>query len=202
MKLVLSTRNEGKVRELKSLLYSSTIEIISLADLADNAPVVVEDADTFVENARKKALEIAKWSGLPALADDSGLLVDALGGKPGVESARYAGKDGDSEANMTRLLADLEGVPNGERTAKFRAVIVVAAPDGRTWEVEGCVSGFITTEKRGNKGFGYDPIFFFPPLKKTFAELEPGDKNMHSHRARALMELARLMPDIEKELEK
>jgi len=202
VKLVLATQNEGKIQEIKLLLQRPGLEILSLSDLPDLAPEVIEDGATFEDNARKKAIEIAKWSNLPALADDSGLLVDTLDGKPGVESARFAGIDGDSEANMAKLLSLMKSFPDGERQARFKACIVVAAPDGRTWEVEGSVEGLITREKRGQGGFGYDPVFFYPELRKTFAEIDPAEKNIHSHRGKALKSLVNIFPEIEKELEK
>ena len=202
MKLVLATNNSGKIKEIKATLNHPGLEILSLDDLDDIAPPVVEDGDTFEENARKKAQEIAKWSGILALADDSGLIVDALDGKPGVESARFAGIDGDSEANMAKLLSLMENVPDGKRQARFKACIVVAAPDGRTWDTEASVEGLITREKKGQGGFGYDPIFFYPELSKTFAEIDPAEKNTISHRGKALQSLASIFPEIEKELEK
>lgn len=201
MQILLATRNEGKVREIRSLLKPEGLDVLSLADMIDLAPEVVEDGATFAENARKKAVAVARWSGLPALADDSGLLVEALGGRPGVESARYAGADGDSEANMDKLLAEMEDVPDDRRQAHFTAVIVVAAPDGRTWEAQGRVDGVITRQRQGEGGFGYDPVFFFPPAGLTFARMGREAKNAVSHRGQALAALARMMPDIRKEFE-
>jgi len=202
MKIVLATRNQGKINEIRSILGRPGLEILSLDDLPGNSPEVLEDGETFVENARKKALVIAQWAGLPALADDSGLVVDALDGHPGVHSSRYAGKDGDMEANMDLLLLRMNDVPDEKRAAHFTSVISLAIPDGRTWETEGRVDGMITRDRIGEGGFGYDPVFFYPPAEMTFAQMGTEGKNRVSHRSEALEKMAELLPIIEKELEK
>lgn len=200
MKIVLATNNQGKVSEIRAILEKHKVEVLSLDDVPGTPPEVVEDADTFAGNALKKASAIAHWAGMPALADDSGLVVQALGGEPGVQSARYAGKDGDSEANMVMLLERMEGVPEPERLAHFACVMVLATPDGRHWESAGRVDGLITFQKRGSAGFGYDPVFFYIPADKTFAQMDPAEKNQVSHRGRALEALGKEWQQIEREL--
>ncbi len=202
MKLVLATKNKGKIAEMKAILSQASVEVLSLDDLPGNPPDVLEDGATFTENARKKALAIARWSGLPALADDSGLVVDALGGDPGIHSSRYAGKEGDMEANMDLLLKKMAGVPDEKRAAHFISVISLAGPAGRTWETEGRVHGTITHVRAGEGGFGYDPVFFYPPAGMTFARVGIEEKNRVSHRSEALLKMGKLLPVIEKELEK
>jgi len=202
MKIVLATRNQEKIKEMKAILSQPGIEVLSLDDLPGDPPEVVEDGDTFLQNARKKALVVAQWAGLPALADDSGLVVDALGGDPGVHSSRYAGKDGDMEANMDLLLLRMNDVPDEKRTAHFISVISLACPDGKTWETEGSVNGIITRDRMGEEGFGYDPVFFYPPAEMTFAQMGTEGKNRVSHRFKALLKMGELLPLIEKELEK
>jgi XTP/dITP diphosphohydrolase len=201
MKLLLATKNPGKTAEITSILDDLGIEILSLDDIPGDPPDVVEDGDTFEANARQKALEAARWSGMPALADDSGLVVPALGGEPGVHSSRYAGEEGDSEANMALLLEKLAEVPETERLAHFVCIVAVAAPDGRTWQAGGRVDGLITFEKRGEGGFGYDPVFFYIPADRTFAEMDLEDKNIVSHRYRALEAFRKMWPQIRGELE-
>lgn len=188
MRLLLGTTNAGKVRELQTILAGLRIEVVSLRDLA-GAPEVEEDGDTYLENARKKAMTLARWSGLPTLADDSGLEVDALNGAPGVKSARYAGAQQDAIANRTKLLRALEGVGEPERTARFVCVIVVARVDGATLESTGICEGRIAKEERGQGGFGYDPVFIYEPAGCTMAEMEEAAKNEVSHRGRAAIAL-------------
>ena len=192
--LVFATRNQGKLVELRQLLPD--LEVIEL-DTASGRPgrdiaEVIEDADTFAGNATKKAREISAATGLPALADDSGLEVDALDGAPGVYSARYAGH-GDDAANNTKLLAALTGVPAARRTARFRATLALADVTGplgdQTILADGVCEGVILESARGTGGFGYDPLFLFPALGQTFAELGVGTKSDLSHRARAMREL-------------
>jgi len=186
--LVFATRNRGKLVELRELLPG--IEVRSLDDV--HVPEVVEDADTFVGNAAKKAREVSAACGLPALADDSGLEVDALDGAPGVYSARYAGITGDGAdaANNEKLLVALAGVPPERRTARFRAVLALADARGplgdRVITAEGACEGVILGAPRGSGGFGYDPLFFAPELGMTFAEAGVGPKGERSHRARAM----------------
>lgn len=192
--LVFATRNKGKLVELRQLLPG--IDVIDVDEAArrigKDIPDVVEDADTFVGNATKKAREVSAVTRLPALADDSGLEVDALGGAPGVYSARYAGVSGHAAdaANNTKLLAALANVPPERRTARFRASLAladVAGPLGAdTITADGVCDGIILDAPRGSGGFGYDPLFLFPELGQTFAELGVGTKGDLSHRARAM----------------
>jgi len=184
--LVFATRNKGKLVELRELLAG--IQVLAIDEVGVAVPEVVEDADTFVGNAAKKAREVSAATGLPALADDSGLEVDALGGAPGVYSARYAGEPHSDSANNAKLLAALEGVT--KRSARFRAVLAladVAGPLGtEILTADGTCEGTILTAPRGTGGFGYDPLFFAPELGMTFAEAGVGSKSELSHRARAM----------------
>ena len=181
-RLLLATRNPGKLAELRALLADLPIEVAAAVD----APEVDETGSTFAENARLKALAVARWSGEWALADDSGLEVDALGGRPGVLSSRYAGSGATDAERNARLLAELADVPDAARTARFRCVIALAAPDGRVWMREGACEGRIARAPRGSHGFGYDPVFLLPERGLTMAELPPEEKSRISHRARAL----------------
>ncbi|HUJ63634.1 MAG TPA: RdgB/HAM1 family non-canonical purine NTP pyrophosphatase [Kofleriaceae bacterium] len=184
--VVFATRNRGKLVELRELLPG--IAVVAADEVG--APEVVEDAATFAGNAAKKAREVSAATGLPALADDSGLEVDALGGAPGVHSARYAGEPADDAANNAKLLAALAGVPPARRTARFRAALALADVRGplgdRVLASEGTCEGTILTAPRGTGGFGYDPLFFAPELGMTFAEAGVGSKSELSHRARAM----------------
>jgi XTP/dITP diphosphohydrolase len=198
--LVFATRNRGKLVELHQLLAGSGADVLGVADaaavLGRDIPDVVEDADTFVGNAAKKAREVAELTGWPALADDSGLEVDALDGAPGVHSARWAGGHGDDAANNAKLLRALTDVPAPLRTARFRCALVLADPRGRLGDelvtADGVVEGLILEAPRGSGGFGYDPLFFCPEIGQTFAEagVGPGPKGHISHRARAMAALA------------
>ena len=185
--LVLATRNEGKLQEIQALLKGFDVTIQSLKDFGP-LPEVIEDGETFDDNAYKKALFTAKMLGLPAISDDSGLVVEALDGAPGVRSARYAGEKATDEENIDKLLAELAGKEN--RQAAFECVISIAVPSGPALTYEGRCEGEITRERSGSGGFGYDPVFFYPPLNKTFAELTIEEKNRVSHRGKALQELA------------
>jgi XTP/dITP diphosphohydrolase len=182
--LLVATTNAGKVREFAQLLGDLPIDFKSLADFS-GVPEITEDGATYESNALHKALTLARWSGCAALADDSGLEVDALAGAPGVHSARYAGTAQDSAANIAKLLAALQAVPLRQRTARFCCVIAVARPDGATLTSEGCCEGRILDGPRGSGGFGYDPVFLYPALGQTFAEIPAEVKNRLSHRARA-----------------
>ncbi len=184
--LVIATRNTGKTSEIRDLLKGFPINIKNLDDFGP-IPQVEEDGNTFDENAYKKASFTAKILGLPALADDSGLLVEALGGAPGIHSARYAGKNATDEQRRTKLLQEMEG--KTDRRAAFECVISIAVPTGPALTYEARCEGLITTEPAGSNGFGYDPIFYYPPLKKTFAELTMQEKSHVSHRGKALREL-------------
>jgi len=200
MRILLATRNQGKIREIGSILGHLDIEVVSFDDLPGDPPEVVEDGQTFAENALKKALTAARWADMPALADDSGLVVPALGGEPGVRSSRYAGDEGNMEANMDLLLEKMADIPEAERLAHFVCVLVLASPDGRTWQAGGRVDGLITYERMGAGGFGYDPVFFYIPADKTFAQMGIEEKNKVSHRFRAVKDFAEKWPVIEKEL--
>jgi XTP/dITP diphosphohydrolase len=187
--LVFATRNRGKLAELEALVAPLGLAVVSAAALPE-APEVEEDGASFEENAMKKAREVARACGLPALADDSGLEVDALGGAPGVLSARYAGPGANDRANNARLLEDLAAVPEAARTAHFTCVMAFADPAGALGEAihvtRGRCDGRLLFEPRGEGGFGYDPLFLVPAEGLTFAELPREAKNRISHRARAL----------------
>jgi len=184
--LVIATRNKGKVSEFRKLLEGFDVDIKSLQDFGP-LPEIEEDGETFEDNAVKKARFAARVLGLPALADDSGLVVKALGGLPGVHSARYAGDDANDEANNRKLLQAMRGVE--DREASFVCVIAIAVPRGPALIYEGICNGIITEEMRGTGGFGYDPVFYYPPLGKTFAEMSQEEKNRVSHRGKAMAEL-------------
>jgi XTP/dITP diphosphohydrolase len=185
--IVLATRNEGKVKELREMLKDFPVDLRSLNDFGP-IPEAVEDGATFDENAYKKAHFTAKVLGLPAMADDSGLVVEALGGAPGVYSARYAGEKAGDAANVAKLLAEMAG--KSERRAAFECVISIAVPSGPALTYEGRCEGEITAEPKGDGGFGYDPVFYSPELGKTFAESSMAEKNRVSHRGRALAQVA------------
>ena len=184
MRLVVATRNRGKLAELRSLLGAHRgLELLCLSDLPP-LPEVVEDGDTFLANAQKKAREVALATRLPTLADDSGLLVDALEGAPGVHSARFAGEHASDDENNTRLLELLANVPTEDRRARFRCVLALATPDGTLGpHTEGECEGRIVREPRGAHGFGYDPLFEVEGLGRTMAELSSAEKDDLSHRA-------------------
>ncbi|MCH7518886.1 MAG: XTP/dITP diphosphatase [Candidatus Dadabacteria bacterium] len=184
--VVLATGNKGKVKEFSNLLEGVFGEIISLSDLG-SPPEVIEDGLTFRDNALKKAREIAQYSGKLTLADDSGLEVDALNGRPGIYSARYSGEGATNKTNIVKLLAELGDNPN--RKARFVCVLALVDPNGEELVVEGFCEGVILDEPRGEGGFGYDPVFYLPDRRKTMAELEPELKNTISHRANALKKL-------------
>jgi XTP/dITP diphosphohydrolase len=183
-KLLLATNNKGKMREYKSLLSAMPFELVSPAELGITTEVA-EVGGSFEENARLKATTLARESGLLTLADDSGLEVDALDGAPGTLSARYAGEGASDKDRINYLLSRLEDVPGEKRTARFRCVIAIATPQGEVELCSGECPGIITLEPVGEGGFGYDPIFYLPELKKTMAELSPELKNKVSHRGRA-----------------
>ena len=191
--LVLATTNKGKLREMQKLLKDFPVEIKGLDDFG---PIqeIIEDGETFDENAYKKASMTARMLGHPALADDSGLCVDALDGAPGVYSARYAGEDADDEKNVAKLLKTMEGEEN--RKASFHCVISIAIPTGPALTYEGSCHGVLTHEPAGDNGFGYDPLFFFPEFNKTFAQLTMEEKARVSHRGKALAEVVSEMDKI------
>ena len=184
--LVLATTNEGKTEEIRALLAEFPVEIKNLTDVGPTPPIE-EDGETFEDNAVKKARFVAKILGFPALADDSGLMVESLGNGPGVRSARYAGEKATDEDNNAKLLRELENTEN--RNAAFACVIAIAVPWGPALIYEGRCEGVIANEQVGTKGFGYDPVFYYPPLQKTFAQLSTEEKNQVSHRGQALRQL-------------
>lgn len=191
MRLVLATANPHKVIELGRILEVGHVDV-ALASLTEfpGAPDVAETGATFAENALLKAYAIAQFTGLPAVADDSGLCVDALNGMPGVLSARWSGKHGDDAANLQLLLAQITDVPDDRRGAQFVCAAALALPDGREHVSEGRVAGRLIREARGHNGFGYDPIFVPASADITTAEMEPADKDRISHRGKALRGLA------------
>jgi XTP/dITP diphosphohydrolase len=192
-RLVLATRNAHKVGELREILADVLAEldldIVGLADFPD-VPDVIEDGVTFAENALLKARAVAAATGLPALADDSGLAVDVLGGAPGIFSARWSGRHGDDRANLELLLAQLSDVRDEHRGAGFVCAAAIALPDGRTRVEEGHFRGTLTREPRGTNGFGYDPILLVDGDTRTSAELSPAEKNAVSHRGTAFRALS------------
>ena len=194
MKILLATGNRKKAVEIVAILREgegSVTEIATLADFPD-LPEAVEDGETFLENARKKAHPAAKETGLPTLGEDSGLVVDALEGAPGIYSARYAGEDAADGDNSRKLLEEMRGVPSGKRTARYCCVAVLAWPDGREVTAEGSCEGEIALEPRGDGGFGYDPVFLLAD-GRMMAELAPEEKDAISHRGRALRKLRTLL---------
>jgi len=184
--VVLATRNSGKIAEFKTLFSGFPVQIKSLNDFGP-IPEAVEDGKTFEDNAYKKAHFTARVLGFPALADDSGLVVEALGGQPGVFSARYAGEGAGDEANIRKLLKAMGGVT--DRRAAFECVIAIAVPRGPALLYSGRCEGEIARDPRGKNGFGYDPVFFYPALGKSFAEMSQEEKNRVSHRGKAMAQL-------------
>jgi len=191
-KLVLATGNRNKVREIKDLLPGLPLEVQTLKDYP-GLVLPEEDRSTFAGNAVKKAEAVSTATGELALADDSGLAVDALGGRPGVHSARYAGEDGNCEANNLLLLKELKGVPMEQRSASFICAIAVAVPGDQTYILEESCPGRITLSLQGKGGFGYDPLFFYEAAGKTFAEMSAEEKNKVSHRGKALRRTRELL---------
>lgn len=183
--LLLATRNNGKKSEMQAILKDMNIEILNLEDIED-MPEVEEDGNSFEENAIKKAKTIASLSQYITLADDSGLVVDALGGQPGIYSARFAGPNANDEENNKKLMEALKAVEPGNRTASFECVIAICNPEGKTETVRGSWKGKIALSASGTGGFGYDPLFIPAGLNKTSAELSADEKNLISHRGQAL----------------
>ena len=198
-KILIATTNPGKIAEIKAMLHLD-IEWVGLADFPDIAEVK-EDGTTFAENARKKALGYAKATGLWTIADDSGLVVDALGGQPGVKSSRFSGeRQGNRKLldhqNMAKVLKLLRNVPKEKRTARFICCLCLASPEKILIETQGTLEGLIADEEIGQNGFGYDPIFFVPRLNKTVGQLSPEEKNAISHRSQAIRKLKPLLEKI------
>lgn len=195
MKILLATQNQGKVRELQELLGKEDIEVLSLDDFQDWEEVE-ETGSTFTENAALKARAATARTGLISLADDSGLVVDALDGAPGVFSARFAGEPKSDERNIDKLLSLMENVPDEKRTARFRCALVICTPDGQEYSTEGTVEGRILRQRRGQGGFGYDPVFFVPDFGRTMAELSAIQKNKLSHRAQAVRQAVPILQEL------
>ncbi len=194
-KLLLATNNNAKVREYKALLADLPCRLVTLAD--EGIDLVVEEVgESLEENARLKATLLAARSRLITLADDSGLWVDALGGEPGRLSARYAGENATDRDRVNYLLKKLEGVLREKRTARFKCVIALATPEGRVELCKGECEGLITFQPEGERGFGYDPIFYLPELRKTMAELTLEEKNKVSHRARAAWQVPEALANL------
>jgi XTP/dITP diphosphohydrolase len=198
-KILVASTNPGKLKELREML-SGDIEWVSLSDFSDVGEIE-EDGKTFAENARKKAMGYAKATGLWTLADDSGLVIDALNGQPGVKSARFSGDKGTNRGlldhkNMAKVLKLLQGAPKDKRKARFVCRLCLASPEKILIETEGKMEGVITTEEEGENGFGYDPIFFVPQLNKTVAQMASEEKNAISHRGKALRKLKPLLEQL------
>ncbi|MBC8383738.1 MAG: RdgB/HAM1 family non-canonical purine NTP pyrophosphatase [Candidatus Cloacimonetes bacterium] len=197
MKLVLATHNKDKITEIKALLQVLPINILTFQEFV-RFPDVVEDMDTLEGNAEKKAREIFKITGMPALADDTGLFVDAINGEPGVFSSRYAGENVTYADNREKLLREMADIPDGKRDAAFKTVIVLIMSKDEKYIVEGRCEGYIGVEEKGTKGFGYDSIFYLHDTGKSFAELAVEEKNKISHRGRALQKIKKILEKITK----
>jgi XTP/dITP diphosphohydrolase len=198
MELLVATTNPGKFREVSAFLKNLPLKIVSLADLVD-PPAVTEDGATFEENAVKKARALAEFSGLLTLADDSGLEVDALNGAPGIYSARYAGAECDDSKNNEKLLSELRSVSEEKRSARFVCALALCSPGSKKiadWTVREVCEGRIAFSLQGTHGFGYDPLFFYPPMNKTLGEIERDTKSTVSHRGKALNRLAVELRDL------
>ncbi|MGG0720434.1 XTP/dITP diphosphatase [Robertmurraya massiliosenegalensis] len=191
-KVIIATKNLGKAMEFERMFRPLGFEVKTLLDY-EEIEDIEETGQTFEENAMIKAEAVAKQTGQVVIADDSGLIVDALDGAPGIYSARYAGPAKDDEANMDKLLENLKDVPDEQRTARFYCALAIAYPNGEGITVNGSCEGIILRNRRGSNGFGYDPIFFVNGLGKAMAELEPSEKNQISHRANALKKLEEII---------
>jgi len=198
MRFILATRNRGKLSEFKKLLPE--IDLLCIDDIEEIKGLEIkEDGKTFLENAIKKAKTVATITKIPSIADDSGLVVYALNGKPGIYSSRFAGEGATDLENNLKLLKEMEGVK--DRRASFVCVIAVSSPKGKIFTYEGRCEGVITEKMIGDKGFGYDPLFYYPPLRKTFAQMDTEEKNRISHRGIAIRKLKDDLPNIIKVLE-
>jgi XTP/dITP diphosphohydrolase len=194
--LLVATTNSGKFTEIQAFLKHLPVHIVSLNDLQD-PPTVVEDGRSFEENALKKARTLAEWSGYWTLADDSGLEVDALDGRPGILSARFSGPEADHAGNNSKLIEELREICEEKRAARFVCVLALCLPrshGGMQCTVRGSCEGFIGFAAKGKNGFGYDPLFFYPPLGKTFGEIDQQTKITVSHRSKALKKLLLVLP--------
>ena len=193
MEIVLATGNPGKLREVRAILAPRGIQVRSARELGFEQEIE-ETGTSFADNAQLKARTVAQALGIPALADDSGLVVEALGGRPGVYSARYAGPGASDQENNQKLLQELAGVPPRQRGAAFVCIMACCKPDGALLMAKGSLAGRIAQEPAGQEGFGYDPVFELPHLGRTVAQLRPQEKNAISHRARALANLVERLP--------
>lgn len=192
--VIIATQNKGKAKDFEALFGPLGYDVLTLRDVAQDMDVE-ETGVTFEENAILKAEAVAEALQTTVIADDSGLEIDALNGEPGVYSARYAGEAKSDEANIDKVLSKLEGVPEEERTARFRCVLAIASPNKETITYSGSCEGMILSERRGENGFGYDPIFYVPGEGKAMAELVPAEKAAISHRGNAIRELKKAMPE-------
>jgi len=198
IKLLVATTNPGKFAEVKDFLRQLPLEVLSLSDLA-TWPKIIEDGATFEENALKKARSLAEYSGYLTLADDSGLEVDALNGAPGIYSARYCGEEGNDKKNNEKLMHELREISEEKRTGRFVCALALCAPKSRDkieWIVRESCEGRIAFALKGENGFGYDPLFFYPSLGKTFGEIDRAIKATVSHRGKALKKLAEMLPSL------
>ena len=196
--LLVATTNPGKLAEVQAFLRELPLRIVSLKSIVD-PPRVIEDGRTYEENALKKARTLAQFCGLPTLADDSGLEVDALNGAPGIYSARYAGEEGDDDRNNQKLLHELRNIPAANRTARFVCALALCVPGANgvsEWTARESCEGRIAFGLSGSAGFGYDPLFFYPPLGKTFGQIDREEKARVSHRGKALQRLAETLPSV------
>jgi len=194
-KLVIASHNQGKVKEIQEILEGLPLEIIPIG-LYPGFIMPEEDGKTFTANAVKKAQAVAGFTGEMSLADDSGLEVLALNREPGVLSARYAGEDCDPQANNRLLLEKMKDIPRHQREAQFRCVIALAIPSGKTYTVEDSCQGLITESPEGELGFGYDPLFFYIPASRTFAAMSAEEKNLVSHRGKAMRKIRKLLEEL------
>lgn len=194
-KVLIATNNKGKAKDFEALFKPFGIEVLTLNDIEQDIDVE-ETGVTFEENAILKAETVSKLLGVMVISDDSGLEIDKLNGAPGVYSARYAGSLKSDEANIEKVLTELQGVPETERTARFRCVLAVAGPNQKTVTFSGSCEGKILTGKRGTNGFGYDPIFYLPQMDRAMAELSPEEKGQISHRGAALQQLKEHLPQL------
>lgn len=190
MDIIVATNNQGKVKEIKQILAPHNVMSQSEAGIDIE---VEETGETFADNAFLKARSLKQFTNAAIIADDSGLMVDYLNGEPGVYSARYAGDNTTPEQGMEKLLKNLDGVPFEDRTARFVSVVALIMPDGTEYIFEGTCDGYITNIRKGDNGFGYDPIFYYPPLEKTFAEMNDSEKNSVSHRYIAIKKLVEFL---------
>ena len=198
IKLLVATTNQGKFAEVKDFLRQLPLEVLSLSDFA-TSPKIIEDGATFEENALKKARALAEYSGYLTLADDSGLEVDALNGAPGIYSARYCGEEGNDKKNNEKLMHELREISEEKRTGRFVCALALCAPKShgmKEWTVRDSCEGRISFELKGENGFGYDPLFFYPSLGKTFGEIDRAIKATVSHRGKALKKLAEMLPSL------